>query len=99
MKRLTFWKDKLHLMWAFAWMREWKLLREEWRMTYQEMQEAEANFEETNREAVARLLEEIRRVEEAKHQALEQLFAPDKVQPNAVMQALADEYQRKNTRA
>lgn len=66
MSHLNFWKSKLYLMWCFAWMQEWKHFWEEWSMTYQEMQEAEAKFEETNRAAVERLLKAIEEAEKEK---------------------------------
>ncbi len=60
---LKFWIKKLKFLLTFIWWREWQLVREEWRCTYKDMLEAEANWEETDRQAVERLLKAIQELD------------------------------------
>ncbi len=57
---ITFWIDKFRLLAVFIWWREWGLVREEWNLTYLEMQEAQERVDEISRDAEERLLRAIR---------------------------------------
>ncbi len=57
MKRLQFWLEKFRFTFYFARKREWMLASEEWKMTYEEMVDAELNSYKIYREACKRLLE------------------------------------------
>ena len=60
MKVLKFWLKKFELMALLAYMREWMLFREEWKVTYAQLQEARDNSYKTYklyREACDRLSE------------------------------------------
>ena len=65
--RFKFCVEKLQFMLTFVRAWEWKLFREEWSITYAEMQDAYLRFEEIEREALGRLLKE------AEREALERL--------------------------
>jgi len=59
MSRLKFYLDKANMLAHFIWWREWKLVRDEWNMTYEELMEAHARFPEIERRALERLLKAI----------------------------------------
>ncbi len=56
MSYFKFYVEKLQFMLALARSREWKLFREEWSITYAEMQDAHSRFKEIEKEAIERLL-------------------------------------------
>ncbi len=56
MARLRFYISKAGFLIAFIWWREWELARDEWNITYEELQEAEARLPEIEREIIERLL-------------------------------------------
>lgn len=64
MSRLKFYIEKAHFLAAFIWWRDWKLVRDEWNMTYKEREEARENFPETERKALDRLIKGIEEHEE-----------------------------------
>lgn len=53
--RLRFYIDKLKFLTIFIWLREWKLVKCEWDMTYSDWIDAQNRWEEINKEAVRRL--------------------------------------------
>lgn len=55
--RLRFYISKAGFLIAFIWWREWELARDEWNITYEELQEAEARLPEIEREIIERLLD------------------------------------------
>ena len=59
MSRLGFYISKAGFLIAFVWWREWKLVRDEWNMAYEELQEAKAHLPETERKIIERLLRRI----------------------------------------
>lgn len=54
--RTRFYASKVPWLWYFFWHGCWQLFRDEWKMTFQEAQDAEARFDEIHEEAVGRLL-------------------------------------------
>ena len=65
---IRFWLKKLQFMAYFAWHREWPLLREEWKLTKKELDEAEVSFQIYNKIAVRRLWRAIQYLEMAREQ-------------------------------
>jgi hypothetical protein len=56
MKVLKFWIEKFKFMSYFAWHREWMLVKEEWKVTYSQMQSTQADSYRLYRESCARIL-------------------------------------------
>ncbi len=54
---IRFWIEKIILISIFIRWKEWSLAREEWNVTYRQMQEARSRAEEINRSAAERLLQ------------------------------------------
>ncbi len=54
-----FWMKKLKFMCVFAAHGNWALVREEWKLTKKDLDDARARSEEINREAAERLLKAI----------------------------------------
>ncbi len=59
MSRLEFYIDKARFLAAFIWWREWRLVRDEWSITYEEMLDVIERAPEIEREAVGRLLKAV----------------------------------------
>lgn len=56
MSRFRFYFEKIRFLVAFIWGRDWKLLQDEWNLTYKEAKESEKRFAEIEERALARLL-------------------------------------------
>jgi len=64
-RALKFYLDKAYFLTCFIWWRDWKLVRDEWNMSYGEMEEARKNFPEIERKALERLIKAIEEHERA----------------------------------
>ncbi len=53
---VRFWLEKIGLLVIFMWWREWWLVKEEWNLTYRQMEEARGRADELNTYAAQRLL-------------------------------------------
>ena len=67
MSQLKFYIEKVKFLAAFLRMREWRLVRDEWRITYCEYLEAHENIEEIIEEAVKRIMKELPNEESTDH--------------------------------
>jgi len=56
MRRIKFYLGKINLLAHFIWWRKWKLVRDEWNMTYEELEDAKKRLPEIEQEAIERLL-------------------------------------------
>ena len=59
MSRFRFYVDKAHFLIAFIWWRNWRLVKDEWNVTYAQRLDTEAHSDEICREAAERLLRAI----------------------------------------
>ncbi len=74
MSRLKFYVEKADMLFHFIWWRNWKLVRDEWNMTYGELEEARKNLPEIERKALERLTKTIE--EQGEHEENPTTSAP-----------------------